>query len=204
MPTARDARSRPRVGDGALGFWKALAEVFPETRHQRCWVHKIANVANALPKSTQPGAKKALQALKAVAAFAKSYGAKFPKAVKKITDDVDELLAFYDFPAEHWIHLRTTNPIESTFATVRLRTKVTRGAGSAAAALAMVRVRPGPLAGRELTSPRRRRPRRSPLRTRTAHRAHAAPLGMTTLLSLSSCPTWAKIRLLGVTKATTS
>ncbi|MFE2839426.1 IS256 family transposase [Streptomyces mirabilis] len=136
------------VGDGALGFWKALAEVFPETRHQRCWVHKIANVANALPKSAQPGAKKALQeiynaedrdhALKAVAAFAKSYGAKFPKAVKKITDDVDELLAFYDFPAEHWIHLRTTNPIESTFATVRLRTKVTRGAGSAAAALAMV------------------------------------------------------------------
>jgi transposase-like protein len=138
MPTARDARSRPRVGDGALGFWKALAEVFPETRHQRCWVHKIANVANALPKSTQPGAKKALQALKAVAAFAKSYGAKFPKAVEKITDDVDELPAFYDFPAEHWIHLRTTNPIESTFATVRLRTKVTRGAGDAAAALAMV------------------------------------------------------------------
>ncbi|QIY75912.1 IS256 family transposase [Streptomyces sp. RLB1-33] len=136
------------VGDGALGFWKALAEVFPETRHQRCWVHKIANVANALPKSAQPGAKKALQeiynaedhdhALKAVAAFEKSYGAKFPKAVKKITDDVDKLLAFYDFPAEHWIHLRTRNPIESTFATVRLRTKVTRGAGSAAAALAMV------------------------------------------------------------------
>ncbi|WP_225827073.1 IS256 family transposase [Streptomyces naphthomycinicus] len=136
------------VGDGALGFWKALAEVFPETRHQRCWVHKIANVANALPKSAQPGAKKALQesynaedrdhALRAVAAFEKSYAAKFPKAVKKITDDMDELLAFYDFPAEHWIHLRTTNPIESTFATVRLRTKVTRGAGSAAAALAMV------------------------------------------------------------------
>ncbi|GHD34780.1 IS256 family transposase [Streptomyces violarus] len=92
------------VGDGALGFWKALAEVFPETRHQRCWVHKIANVANALPKSAQPGAKKALQeiynaedrehAVKAVAAFAKTYGTKFPKAVKKITDDVDELLAF--------------------------------------------------------------------------------------------------------------
>ncbi|GAA1287610.1 IS256 family transposase [Streptomyces javensis] len=136
------------VGDGALGFWKALAQVFPEARHQRCWVHKIANVANALPKSAQPGAKKALEdiynaedrdhALQAVAAFAKTYGAKFPKAVKKITDDTDELLAFYDFPAEHWIHLRTTNPIESTFATVRLRTKVTRGAGSAAAALAMV------------------------------------------------------------------
>ncbi|WP_406448808.1 IS256 family transposase [Streptomyces sp. NBC_01622] len=136
------------VGDGALGFWKALAEVFPEARHQRCWVHKIANVANALPKSAQPGAKKALQeicnaedrehAVKAITAFAKTYSAKFPKAVKKITDDVDELLAFYDFPAEHWIHLRTTNPIESTFATVRLRTKVTRGAGSAAAALAVV------------------------------------------------------------------
>ncbi|MFD9043900.1 IS256 family transposase [Streptomyces bottropensis] len=136
------------VGDGALGSSKALAEVFPETRHQRCWVHKIANVANALPKSAHPGAKKALQdiynaehrdhALKAVAAFEKIYGAKFPKAVKKITDDVDEMLAFCDFPAEHWIHLRTTNPIESTFATVRLRTKVTKGAGSAAAALAMV------------------------------------------------------------------
>ena len=136
------------VGDGALGFWKALAEVFPEARHQRCWVHKIANVLNALPKSAQPGAKRALQeiynaedrehALKAIAAFEKTYEAKFPKAVKKIADDADELLAFYDFPAEHWIHLRTTNPIESTFATVRLRTKVTKGAGSAAAALAMV------------------------------------------------------------------
>lgn len=129
------------VGDGALGFWKAIAEVFPETRHQRCWVHKIANVSNALPKSAQPGAKKALQEIynaedrehahKAIAAFEKSHGAKFPKAVKKITDDTDELLAFYNFPAEHWIHLRTTNPIESTFSTVRLRTKVTRGAGSA-------------------------------------------------------------------------
>ncbi|GHE13308.1 IS256 family transposase [Streptomyces alanosinicus] len=136
------------VGDGALGFWKALAEVFPEARHRRCWVHKTANVTNALPQSAQPGAKKALQeicnaedrdhALNAVSAFEQAYGAKFPKAVKKITDDVDELLAFYDFPAEHWIHLRTTNPIESTFATVRLRTKVTKGAGSAAAALAMV------------------------------------------------------------------
>ncbi|MFE4758983.1 IS256 family transposase, partial [Streptomyces mirabilis] len=136
------------VGDGAVGFWKALAEVFPEARHQRCWVHKIANVANAPPKSAQPGAKKDLQeisnaedrdhALKAVTAFEKAYGAKFPKAVKKIADDVDELLAFYDFPAEHWIQLRTTNPIDSTFATVRLRTKVTRGAGSAVAALAMV------------------------------------------------------------------
>jgi len=105
-------------------------------------------VLNALPKSAQPGARKALQdtfnaedrdhALKAITAFANAYGVKWPKAARKITEDVEELLAFYDFPAEHWIHLRTTNPIESTFATVRLRTKVTRGAGSAAAALAMV------------------------------------------------------------------
>jgi putative transposase len=136
------------AGDGAMGLWNALAEVFPEARHQRCWVHKVRNVMNALPKSAQPGAKKALQeiynaedrahAAKAVKDFAKTYGAKWPKAVKKITDDEDELLAFYDFPAEHWIHLRTTNPIESTFSTVKLRTKVTRGAGSTAAALAMV------------------------------------------------------------------
>ncbi|WP_432144298.1 IS256 family transposase [Streptomyces sp. bgisy084] len=136
------------VGDGALGFWKALAEVFPASRHQRCWVHKTANVLNALPKPSQAGARKALQdiynaedhehALKAVASFENAYGTKWPKAAKKITDDIEELLTFYDFPAEHWIHLRTTNPIESTFATVRLRTKVTKGAGSAAAALAMV------------------------------------------------------------------
>ncbi|MGY1433615.1 IS256 family transposase [Streptomyces reniochalinae] len=136
------------VGDGALGFWKALAEVFPETREQRCWVHKTANVLDSLPKSAQSGAKKAIQdiynaedkqhAQAAVKTFALLYGAKFPKAVKKITDDEAELLAFFDFPAGHWIHLRTTNPIESTFATVRLRTKVTRGAGSRTAALAMV------------------------------------------------------------------
>jgi transposase-like protein len=136
------------VGDGALGFWKALAEVFPEARHQRCWVHRTANVVIVLPKSAQPGARKALQdiynaedrehALKAVTAFEHASGAKWPKAVKKITDDVEELPAFDDFPAEHWINLRTTNPIESTFAMVRLRTKVTRGAGSAAAALVMV------------------------------------------------------------------
>ncbi|MFJ8350708.1 IS256 family transposase [Streptomyces sp. NPDC094153] len=136
------------VGDGALGFWKALAEVFPGTREQRCWVHKTANVLDSLPKSAQPGAKKAIQdiynaedrdhAEAAVKTFAQLYGAKFSKAVKKITDDQEQLLAFYDFPAEHWIHLRTTNPIESTFSTVRLRTKVTRGAGSRTAALAMV------------------------------------------------------------------
>jgi len=136
------------VGDGAMGLWRALTEVFPQARHQRCWVHKTRNVVNALPKSAQPGAKKALQEIynaedrdhaeKAVKDFGRAYGAKWPKAVKKITDDVDELLAFYDFPAEHWVHLRTTNPIESTFSTVKLRTKVTRGAGSPAAALAMV------------------------------------------------------------------
>ena len=135
------------AGDGALGFWKALREVFPETREQRCWFHKIANVLGSLPKSAHPGAKKALaeiwnaedkdHARTAVKAFAAAYGAKFPKAAAKITDDEDELLAFYDYPAEHWVHLRTTNPIESTFATVRLRTKVTKGAGSRAAGLAM-------------------------------------------------------------------
>jgi transposase-like protein len=135
------------VGDGALGFWGALREVFPTTREQRCWFHKIANVLSALPRSAHPGAKKALaeiwnaedkrHALAAVAAFEAAYGAKFGKAVAKITDDVDVLLAVYDFPAEHWIHLRTTNPIESTFATVRHRTKITRGPGSRAAGLAM-------------------------------------------------------------------
>jgi len=135
------------IGDGALGFWGALREVFPQARTQRCWFHKIANVLGALPKSAHPGAKKALaeiwnaedrrHALDAVRAFETAYGAKFPKAVAKITDDVEELLAFYDYPAEHWIHLRTTNPIESTFATVRHRTKITRGPGSRAAGLAM-------------------------------------------------------------------
>ena len=135
------------AGDGALGFWSALREVFPDTREQRCWFHKIGNVLSALPKSAHPGAKKALaeiwnaedrdHARRAVAAFKLAYGAKFAKAVAKITDDLDELLAFYDFPAEHWIHLRTTNPIESTFATVRHRTKVTKGPGSKAAGLAM-------------------------------------------------------------------
>jgi transposase-like protein len=135
------------MGDGALGFWGALREVFPETREQRCWFHKIANVLDAMPKSAHPGAKKALQeiwnaenkdkARAAVKAFVKAYGAKFPKATAKITGSEEELLAFYDYPAEHWIHLRTTNPIESTFATVRHRSKVTKGPGSRAAGLAM-------------------------------------------------------------------
>jgi transposase-like protein len=135
------------AGDGALGFWGALREVFPETKEQRCWFHKIANVLAALPKSAHPGAKKALaeiwnaedrdHARRAAAAFKLAYGAKFGKAVAKITDDLDELLRFYDYPAEHWIHLRTTNPIESTFATVRNRSKITKGPGSKAAGIAM-------------------------------------------------------------------
>jgi transposase-like protein len=135
------------IGDGALGFWNALREVFPAAREGRCWFHKTANVLAALPKSAHPGAKKALaeiwgaedkgHARAAVKAFEAAYGAKFPKAVAKITDDLEELLAFYDYPAEHWVHLRTTNPIESTFATVRHRTKVTKGPGSRAAGLAM-------------------------------------------------------------------
>jgi transposase-like protein len=135
------------VGDGALGFWNALREVFPGAREGRCWFHKTANVLAALPKSAHPGAKKALaeiwnaedkpHALAAVKAFDAAYGAKFPKAAAKITEDLEELLAFYDYPAEHWVHLRTTNPIESTFATVRHRTKITKGPGSRAAGLAM-------------------------------------------------------------------
>jgi transposase-like protein len=149
----RDAKRRGMrapvlaIGDGALGFWGALREVFPEARQQRCWFHKIANVLGALPKSAHPGAKKALaeiwnaenkdRAWQAVTAFKVAYGAKYPKATSKILDDVEALLAFYDYPAEHWIHLRTTNPIESTFATVRHRTKVTKGPGSRAAGLAM-------------------------------------------------------------------
>jgi putative transposase len=121
--------------------------VFPQTREQRCWWHKMANVLHALPKSAHPGAKAALaeiynaedadNARVAVMALDADYGVKWPKAVAKITDDLDTLLAFYDYPAEHWIHLRTTNPIESTFATVRLRTRVTKGPGSRAAGVAM-------------------------------------------------------------------
>ncbi|MEW2386520.1 IS256 family transposase [Micromonospora sp. NPDC047707] len=135
------------IGDGALGFWAALREVFPDTREQRDWVHKTANVLAALPKSAHPGAKAALaeiwgaedktHAQLAARRFADLYGAKFGKAVAKVTDDLDVLLTFYDYPAEHWVHLRTSNPIESTFATVRHRTRVTKGPGSRAAGLAM-------------------------------------------------------------------
>lgn len=135
------------VGDGALGFWKAVREVFSATREQRCWFHKHANVLAALPKSAHPAASAAIKDIYnaedldkpqvAVKAFEVDFGAKYPKAVAKITDDLDTLLEFYKYPAEHWIHLRTTNLIESTFATVRLRTKVTKGPGSRAAGLAM-------------------------------------------------------------------
>jgi len=135
------------VGDGALGFWAALREVFPDTREQRCWWHKQANVLAALPKSAHPGALAAMReifnaedidrAQVAIKAFEVDYAAKYPKAVAKIVDDAEVLLEFYRYPAEHWIHLRTTNPIESTFATVRLRTRVTKGPGSRAAGVAM-------------------------------------------------------------------
>jgi putative transposase len=136
------------VGDGALGLWRALGEVFPATREQRCWVHKAANVLNALPKSVQAGARRALNEIaqaedrthaeQAIQALVSDYGAKWPKAVAKITDDQEALLTFYDYPAEHWLHLRTTNPIESTFSPVRARTRITKGPGNKDAGLAMV------------------------------------------------------------------
>jgi putative transposase len=149
-----DAKSRGLVdapmlatGDGALGFWKAIRQVYPSTTHQRCWVHKTANVLNKLPRGQQISAKSMLHeiwmaatkedALKAFGKFAATFQAKYPKAVECLLKDKDELLAFYDFPAEHWQHLRTSNPIESTFATVRLRTSKTKGAGSRTACLAM-------------------------------------------------------------------
>ncbi len=123
---------RLATGDGALGFWAAMAEVFPETRHQRCWVHKTANVLNYLPKSVQAKAKRALHEIwmaptradaeRAFDQFIVIYEAKYPKAVECLVKDREALLAFYDFPAEHWVHLRTTNPIESTFGTIRHRT----------------------------------------------------------------------------------
>jgi putative transposase len=136
------------IGDGALGFWKALKQVYPNTREQRCWVHKTANVLDKLPKRLRAEAKEKLRniwmadtrdhANQAFDLFGKTYEAKYPKAVECLTKDREVLLAFYDFPAEHWIHLRTTNPIESTFATVRLRTKRTKGCGSRIACLTMV------------------------------------------------------------------
>jgi transposase-like protein len=136
------------VGDGALGLWRALREVFPATREQRCWVHKVANVLGALPKSVHAGARKALNEIigaedrthaeRAIQALVSDYGARWPKAVAKVVDDREALLCFFDFPAEHWLHLRTTNPIESTFSPVRARTRITKGPGSKDAGLAMV------------------------------------------------------------------
>jgi putative transposase len=136
------------VGDGALGLWRALREVFPATREQKCWQHKVRNVLGALPKSVHAGARKALNeiilaedldhARTAIEAFATDYGTKWPKAVAKVTDDQDALLTYFDYPAEHWQHLRTTNPIESSFAPVRARTRVTKGPGTRDTGLAMV------------------------------------------------------------------
>ena len=136
------------VADGALGFWQAVEEVWPRTRGQRCWVHKTANVLNKLPKSQQSKAKRALQeiwmaetkkdAFAAFDAFIETWGVKYDKAVECLIKDRDALLAFYDFPAEHWKHLRTTNPIESSFATVRHRTVRSKGCLSNKTALAMI------------------------------------------------------------------
>jgi len=147
---ARGLKKAPRlaIGDGALGFWKALTQVFGKTRWQRCWVHKTANVLNKLPKGEQPRAKGMLHEIwmastkkaagKAFDLFLDTYEAKYPNATSCLEKDRTELLAFYDFPAEHWKHIRTTNPIESTFSTVRLRTAKTRGCLSRTSALTMV------------------------------------------------------------------
>jgi transposase-like protein len=146
---ARGLSDPPKLatGDGSLGFWLALARVFPSTRQQRCWVHKTANVLDKLPKGQQPAAKAMLHeiwmaatredATKSFDRFIATYGVKWPRATDCLEKDRAELLAFYDFPAEHWRHLRTSNPIESTFATVRLRTYRTKGPGSRTAGLAM-------------------------------------------------------------------
>jgi transposase-like protein len=135
------------VGDGALGFWSALGEVFPDTVEQRCWVHKTANILDALPKRLHHTAKAAIHEIyqaetradadAGIDDFVRVYGDKYPKAVAKLSKDRDVLLMFYDFPAAHWVHLRTTNPIESTFATVKARTKVTKGAGTRRRGLVM-------------------------------------------------------------------
>lgn len=135
------------VGDGALGFWAALRDVWPETREQRCWVHRLANVLDKLPKRLQGRAKKALHEImdaetktdaeRAANEFEAEYGAKYPKAVASLRRDFEKLLTFFDFPAEHWKHLRTTNIIESPFATVRLRQRVTKGPGSRTKAITM-------------------------------------------------------------------
>jgi transposase-like protein len=135
------------VGDGALGFWAAVRDVWPKTRAQRDWVHKLGNILDKLPRRLQPRAKAALhevmyaetreQACEAIARFATEYRPKYPKAVTTLEKDADTLLTFFDFPAEHWKHLRTSNVIESPFATVRLRQRVTKGAGSRTKGLLM-------------------------------------------------------------------
>jgi len=147
---ARGLRESPKlaVGDGALGFWAALEEEYPSVREQRCWVHKTANILDKLPKSVQPYAKKLIhemymsptkeKALEAYHRFFSEYEAKYPKATACLQKDEDVLFTFYDFPAEHWRHIRSTNPIESTFATVRHRTRQTKGCGSRTATLMMV------------------------------------------------------------------
>ena len=139
--------SKLSIGDGALGFWKALSQEYPECRRQRCWVHKTSNVLNKLPKSLQPKAKQKLhqiwqadnrdEAERHFDDFIKIYSSKYPKASDCLSKDRDALLTFYDFPAEHWRHIRTTNPIESTFATVRLRTAKVRGCFSALTVITM-------------------------------------------------------------------
>jgi putative transposase len=136
------------IGDGALGFWAALRKVFPSTREQRCWVHKTANILNDIPKATQPRVKQALHEIweaetkqaaeKALQHFKEKFEAKYPKAWERLEKDRDVLLSFYDFPAEHWRHIRTTNPIESAFATIRLRHRRTKGSGSRRTSLAMM------------------------------------------------------------------
>jgi putative transposase len=136
------------VGDGALGFWGALRDVFPKTRIQRDWVHKTMNVLDSMPKSVHARAKGAIheiteaenkkEAQKAIKEFAAEFGVKWPKAAEKITSEKEVLLTYYDYPAQHWVHLRTTNPIESTFAPVRARTDITKGPGSRQAGLAMI------------------------------------------------------------------
>jgi putative transposase len=166
------------VGDGALGLWAALRDVFPATRHQRDWVHKLANVLGCLPKAVQAGARQALAEIRdapdrdhaeqAIEVFARDYGTKWPKAGPRSPTMPRSCCAFFDFPAEHWRHLKTSNPIESTFSPVRARTRVTKGPGSKAAGVGdgvqAAGGRPGPLAGGQRPAPGRAGACRRPLR----------------------------------------
>ena len=147
---SRGLKNGPKlsIGDGALGFWAAIEEEFPECRHQRCWVHKTANILDKMPKSVQVDAKRMVhdmymaptkkEGIKAMDDFLSLYEAKYPKACQCLAKDKDQLFTFYDYPAEHWQHIRTTNPIESTFATIRHRSRQTKGCGSRTATLSMV------------------------------------------------------------------